>query len=317
MTLTEERKKLIRIKDKGIEIIDEDLMNKIKNGNLSASMASSFLACPADWLLDKYILKELEHSEPIHLNRGTLFHSIMEAFFAVPNEYRTPQVLGTITQEVTNHDFPEFMSDSATKEWVKNAVMGYLSMGFDFQDEIIPTVHVDNKEQYGLEIFVKDTIGECTRPTVGFVDKLVEYEKDGKMILAVQDWKTGKKIHPYNPNKPIGPNNDFGYWRQQTLYAMLLENEGIFPDEAQLIFPVARGIVDVDFKSEVIRKQVIDDMEKVDRLLTRCIDENMFPFTPAQWCKWCHLLYKGKKKGRAMFPDINQNELNLIVEYDD
>ena len=50
------KQKLVKVHNEGIEILDDELLNKISNKNLSASMVSSFLECPADWLMNSFIL---------------------------------------------------------------------------------------------------------------------------------------------------------------------------------------------------------------------------------------------------------------------
>lgn len=311
-------KKLVRARPGGIEILDDELFKKIEKGNLSASMVNSLLACPADWVLDKYIVPLLESEEQIHLERGTLFHSIMEHFFRVPQEYRNAKVLGAITQEVTKNEHPHLMQDEDTKAWVKNAVFGYLSMGFDFQNEKIPTITLPNgKSQYGLELLVNGTLTKDKRRIVGFIDKIVEKEVNGEPKLFIEDWKTGKTVHKYDPDKPVSSNNSFDYWRQQALYAYLLEQQGIEVEGASLIFPVAKKVVEVDFKRPDVRNRVIEDMEITEKRLQDCLDKNFFPFTPDIFCTWCHLLYAGRKKGRARYPKVNQNELNLIMDFQD
>lgn len=317
MTEEKDLKKLVLIREKGVEILDDQLYKKVSRGNLSASMTNSLLACPADWLLDKYILRELEHEEQPHLERGTLFHSVMESFFRIPAGERTMQQLGVIAKEETQLNHPHMMDDEDSKAWLKNAIRGYLSMGFDFNSEIIPTIDWKGKRQYGLELFVDGKVGNTNRKVVGFVDKLVAREIDGETKYFIEDWKTGKQVHPYDPDKPTSSNNSFDYWRQQTLYAMLMEQQGLDIEGASLIFPVAGKVVDIDHKREDVRQHVIDDMEKVDKRLDDCLKDNFFPFTPATFCTWCHLFYAGKKAGRPRFPRINQNELNLIVDYED
>ncbi len=307
----EEKKKLVAISSRGVEILDDSLYKKVKRGNLSASMANSLLACPADWMLDKYILRDLEHEEQPHLERGTLFHSIMEAFFALPPGERSPMELGRLTKEVTQEKHPHLMTDEDAKTWVKNAVKGYLAMGFDFNSEVVPNITWKGKEQYGLELFVDGTIGNTKRKVVGYVDKIIESPNG----LLIQDWKTGKTAHSWDPNKPN--SGSFDYWRQQALYAMLMEKEGLEIGGASLIFPIANKVIDVDFKNPIVQNKVIEDMEKTDAMLNKCLADNFFPFTPDIFCTWCHLFYRGKKKGRPRFPKINQNELSLIVEYKD
>ncbi len=312
-----EKKKLVLVRENGVEILDDELFKKVQKSNLSASMANNLLACPADWLLDKYILREIEHDEQPHLERGTLFHSCMESFFRIPAGLRTPQMLATIAKEETSLNHPHFMTDEVSKTWLKDAIRGYLSMGFDFNEEIIPTIDWDGKKTYGLELFVDGKIGNTKRKVVGFVDKLVEKNVDGQKLLMIEDWKTGRQVHPYNPDKPVSANNSFDYWRQQALYAMLMEQKGIPVKGANLIFPVARQIVSIDKDRQDVRDRVVEDMERVDEKLDKCLKDNFFPFTPAIFCTWCHLFYNGRKKGKPRFPKVNQKELNLIVDYAD
>lgn len=313
MTENNTQKKLVLIREDGVEILDDELYNKIKGGNLSASMVNSLLACPADWVLDKYILPKLDHDEQPALERGTLFHSVMENFFRIPAGERTAKQLGQISKEVMEKDHPHLLHDEEAKAWLKNAVMGYLKMGFDFNDEVIPEITIDDKTQYGLELFLKDYMGDIERPVVGFVDKIVKTDNG----LFIEDWKTGKTVHKYDPDKKADRNNSFDYWRQQTLYAMMLEKKGIPISGASLIFPVAKKIVEVDIHRKDVQDHVISDLIAVDERLKRCLDKNFFPFTPDIFCTWCHLLYNGRKKGRARFPKINQAELAEIVDFAD
>jgi RecB family exonuclease len=310
---TEEPKKLIRIDpEQGIEIIDEDLYKKVKKCNLSPSMANSFLNCPADWFLDKYILPKIEHTEPIFFARGTAFHKVMEHFFTESPEERNPKNLAQLTRDTLVNEYPDLVNDPENINWIKNAINGYLSMGFNYKEDLIPEININNKPTIGLEFFVTGKF-DTKRPIVGYVDKLAN--ENSKLVM--QDWKTGAKVHNYDPSKPISASNSFDYPRQQTLYAMLLEKINIELTDASLIFPVAKKVVEVDFKNDVIRNQAVSDMQKLDERVNHCIEKNFFPFTPALFCTWCHLLYSGRTIGRNRPPEININEFNQLVEYTD
>lgn len=316
----EEIKKLIRVHDGkdgnpgGIEIIDDELYKKVSNCNLSPSMANSFLDCPADWLLDKYILPKLEHEEPIYFARGTAFHKVMERFFTLSPAERVPARLGKLTIETLKNDYPDLYKDSESVEWIKDAIRQYVRMGFNYQQDIIPNVEMDGrKPKIGLELFVSGNFG-TKHKVLGFVDKLtLQNTEDGKPKLVMQDWKTGKAIHNYTPGKPISWQNSFDYWRQQTLYSMMLEQQGIHVDDASLIFPVANGVVHVDWQNKDVQAQAIKDMQDLDRELCKCIDNNFFPFTPKMFCNWCDLLYT-KHVGKLTPPKINPDEFEQYVE---
>lgn len=302
--------KLVKITGTGVEVLDDKLYEKIKNGNLSPSMATSLLTCPADWLLEKYITPLLEHEDQIYLERGTAFHKIMEKFYLASPEERSPQLIGKLTSEVVHEDHPHFLNDRATIDWLKSCVLNYLKMNYDYKHEIVPNLTIDGKTSPSLELFIDGKVGNVNRRIVGFVDKIVE--RDG--LLCMDDWKTGKTVNSYTPDKPVSSSNHFDYWRQQSLYAMLLEKKGIKLDNASLIFPMAETVVNVDFKRDDVQQHVIEDMEKTDETLTRLLDKNFFPFKPGIFCQWCHLFYEGRCKGRPRYPKINQSELAQIAE---
>lgn len=298
----------------GIEVIDEELYNKIKNCNLSPSMVNSFLKCPADWLMDKYMLPEIEHEEQPALERGTAFHKIMEHFFSLNEDERTSSALAALTAQTVKTEFPDVACNPDSVEWIKNAIRGYLKMGFDYQDDVIPNVKIGNREpKIGLELFVSAKFG-TSHKVLGFIDKLAIQNADSKNpIMIMQDWKTGAKFHTFDINKPESASNSFDYWRQQTLYAMMLEKAGINIKKAYLVFPVANRIDDVDFSNKLVQEKAVSDVQELDSRLTDCTNKNFFPFTPAKYCTWCHLLYAGRMSGKNYQPKININELNQFI----
>ena len=169
------------------------------------------------------------------------------------------------------------------------------------------------EQKQGLELFVTGKIGNAKRTCLGFIDKLVE----GDYGLIVQDWKTGAKIHDYDPSKAPSDNNPFDYWRQQTFYTMLLEQAGMKVDSACLIFPCAEvpQIVNVDCHNPKVREQVIADCEKADSILEECIaNDYTFPFKPGKYNSWATYLCG---LGRAYPPKIITDRLNDYVEYGD
>lgn len=306
--------KLVKVTKKGIVILDEELMNKIKKKNLSASMISSFFQCPADWLMDSFILPLLDHEEPVHFMRGHIFHETMEAFFAIPKEERCPKKLSQLAMKVIKNNYAHALEDFDTMQWVKQALKGYLETGFAYSDvDVAKIVKKEGSEpELGVEIFVKGKLGNTQRQVVGFVDRVDRLE-DGS--LEVVDYKTGKKIHPFNPNKPIGDGNDFGYWRQQIAYTMLLEQAGHKVSGAKLEFPIAKGVVVVDTFSEELRKQVETDFESVDKALTKCIEENLFPFNGHFFCKWCGMLSPDYPVSRYGKLNVSWEDVSQYVEH--
>ena len=311
----EEIKKKVKVTSKGLKILDENLMNEVKRKNLSASMVSSFFQCPADWLMDSFLLEEIEHDEPIHFVRGHIFHETMEKFFMLNKDDRNPKTLSQLAMKTIQESYPETLNDKETMLWVREALKGYLDTGFEYKNIDVAQIPKESGElSPGIELFVKGKLGNTKRNVVGFVDR-IDQLPDGS--LQIVDYKTGKKIQPFDPRIAIGDNNDFGYWRQQLAYTMLLEQDGYNIGGAKLEFPIAKGEVIVDVNNNELREQVKRDFEAVDQALDRCIEENMFPFHGHFFCNWCGILSPNFKPNRWSKLNINKAELSELVEFQD
>lgn len=311
--LKDERPKLVKVMRDGIKVLDEGLMNEIKRKNLSASMVSSFFQCPADWLMDSFILRNIDHEEPIHFVRGHIFHDTMEAFFGFPKDKRTPKLLSQTAMHTIKTKYKESMQDKETMNWVKEALEGYLATGFEYSNVDVAQIVKDPEKgpELGVELFVKGKLGNTKRNVVGYVDRIDQLPNGS---LQVVDYKTGKKIHPFDPQKTIDSNNDFGYWRQQLAYTMLLEQDGHYIGGAKLEFPIARGEVVVDVNNEYLRKQVEKDFEAVDTALTKCIEDNFFPFHGHFFCKWCGMLSPDHTPSRFGKLNVSWEDVNQYVQ---
>lgn len=306
--------KLIKVVKDGVIILDDELFEKVKSKNLSASMISSFAQCPADWLMNSFILPLVDHEEPIHFVRGHIFHETMEAFFRLPKEQRNPKILSQLAMKVIKTKYSTVLNDLETMNWVKEALKGYLETGFEYKNiDIAQIVKTEWKgPEPGIEIFVRGKLGNTTRDVVGFVDR-VDQLPDGS--LRVVDYKTGKKIYPFNPDNVISDSNDFGYWRQQLAYSMLLEQAGHKIGEAVLEFPIAKGEVIVDVNNQELRKQVETDFENVDAALNKCLEDNMFPFHGHFFCKWCGMLSPDHAPSRFGKLNVSWEDVNQFVEH--
>lgn len=308
----ESKSKLIKVREDGIVILSDELMESIKKKNLSPSLVSSFGQCPADWLLEAFIMPKMKVAEPIHFARGNAFHSTMELFFSLPKEKRNNTTLAQAAGKVFKEKYPHLLQDKETVEWMKIAMNGYLTGGFNYSDVEIATIEQDGKEKSGIEIFVKGKIGNTKRDFLGFVDR-VDRLPNG--ALQIVDYKTGKKIAPFNPSLPVdNETNDFAYWRQQLAYTMILEQQGHYVAGAKLEFPVARGEVVVDVRNEHLRKQVQLDIEAVDRDLDKYIEDKFFPFKGHKYCKWCGTLSPNFKAPTYGGLGLSWEQINEYLE---
>lgn len=302
--------KLVRVTNKGLEIIDEELMNKVKKKKLSPSMVSSFQQCPADWLMDSFILKEIEHEEPIYFARGHIFHETMEKFYAEDKNKRNKKLLGKLATQVMKENYSHLIADKETMAWVMKALVGYVDIVPDYANEEIAMIEGKKGLTPGLEVFVNAHVGNTKRQVVGIVDK-ISVNEDGS--LTIEDFKTGQKVGKFDPNEKISKDNDFGYWRQQIYYAMALEQKGLNISNVKLTYPIAGEVVHIDFKNEDLRKQVIEDFEELDRNFEICIEQNLFPFKGHFWCQWCGTLHPGYRARKK--PQVNYYELSELVEF--
>lgn len=302
--------KKIKVTKKGVYLLDPTYQKKFNKLTLSPSTIDSWLKSPADFVLNKFVLPEVSEQEEKHFTRGKWFHSTMEEFFKLNKEERNIPSLLKVAKKVTDmEEYKEFSKEKENQEWYSNILKLYanhfLSIG---QKEKIAKLPIMGSSQIGLELSISGKVAETERRCFGYIDKIVE----GENGLIVQDWKTGKHVDDFNPNKPISVNNPFGYWRQQTLYSMLLEKEGAVIEGACLIFPLATTIVNVDQSNKLVREQVIKDVIQTDKEMTEAVENNyFFPFKKGKYNSWSSWL---GGLGSAKRPNIIEGKFMNIAD---
>lgn len=306
--------KKVRIVNNSVQILDDDIKKEIDKKKLSASLVGSVLNSPGDWVMGTYIEPLCIDGYVDALERGTWFHSIMENFFQLEPQDRDFKHLSSVAVSVTKEKYPHMIERQDNKDWLNKAIKGYRDTWLaNAKNEKVASVFLMGEQKQGLELFVTGKIGNAKRPCLGFIDKLIE----GNYGLIVQDWKTGAKIHNFNPDKEPSESNSFDYWRQQTLYTMLLEQSGMRVESACLIFPCANPpqIVDVDCHNNSVRQRVVADCEQADSILEECIkNDYTFPFKAGKYNSWATYLCG---LGRAYPPKIITDKLNDLIEYGD
>lgn len=299
---------LIRMTKDGIRVISEETSKELARKKLSASTVNGLQGCTASWLANSFVLPKILVDDSLDnaARRGSLFHQVMENYFALPAEKRTKKAMVAMVDSVLNeptddYDYTDLADNRDVVLWLRGAVNGYYNMGADTDpaDVVIAEIestHRDGTKEIkkGLEIFVMGQIGEAKRPTLGFIDRLKEIERiEGSpvsTVVGVEDWKTGAKVKRYNPKSRAKHPEGLAEQRQQIIYAMLLEQQyGVEVGEARLIFPVAREVVTVDLSDEKLRARVIEDVENADAQLTDHIERNLFEYSPGILCSWCPL----------------------------
>lgn len=304
--------KKIKVTKDGVYLLDPEYRKKFNKLTLSPSTINAWLSSPADFVLNKFVLDEVSEREAPHFTRGKWFHSTMEEFYKVPQENRNIKTLYETAKKVkTMEDYFEFSKNPENQEWYKRALNGYVNLMLgNAQNEKIASLPVFGTNQEGLELKISGKIADTKRNCFGFIDKIIE----GETGLIIQDWKTGASIHDFNPNFKISDNNPFDYWRQQTLYAMLLEKEGATIESASLIFPLATPpqFVYIDQKNSSVREQVLKDVIQADREMTESIEKDyFFPYKKGKYNGWSSWL---GGKGTAKKPDLIEPKFFALAD---
>lgn len=302
--------KKIKVTSQGVYLLDEEYKKKFNKLTLSPSTVGSWISSPADFVLDKFVLDEVSEKEAPHFTRGKWFHSTMEEFFKINPEERDFKTLFEVSKKVTNSDdYREFSQDPDNQLWYKEIMTLYTQDYIStVKEEKIAKLNLYGKLEEGLELQIKGKLADTKRNCFGYIDKVIE----GKNGLIIQDWKTGKTVSDFNPNKKISDSNPFDYWRQQTMYAMLLEKHGAIIEGASLIFPLARTVVHVDCNNQEVREQVLKDLIQVDSEMTKAVEDGyFFPFKRGKYNKWSSWL---GGLGSAKAPDIIEGKFMSIAD---
>lgn len=279
----------VSLDHQGLHIVSDDVFEKLERKNISPSLITSLEKCSAKWFAEAFVLPDIV---PVPIDnagrRGSLFHKIMEDFFALPAEDRTKKKLQNITNYVLSSDeFKDLGKIADAQVWLKTAIRNYYDMGAKPENVVVADV-VDDKgaKKPGLEIFVKGNIGGTKRDVLGYIDRLVVDTRRDNGAVFIEDWKTGK-VHRWNPNTKS--DEGLGEARQQIIYKMLLEQQGLKVSGARLIFPLYKEIINVDIKDERFANRVVDDIVNADKQLDIMTDNNTFEFNPSYLCAWCPL----------------------------
>lgn len=180
----------------GLRIASADVSAALEKKKLSASLITGLEGCHARWLFDTFVSRDLVAEEPDNAaRRGSLFHKVMEDFFALPPNERTKDRLNAVVNTVLQgEEFKDMLGYPEAMQWLKQAIRNYYDMGAKperVKVARIPEVTRDGRpyEKNGLEIFVKGNIGGTKRDILGFIDRLVVDQRRMDEALIIEDWK--------------------------------------------------------------------------------------------------------------------------------
>lgn len=289
---------LVTFDNDGAHIVDPGVAQKFRDKKISASLITDLReGCHAGWLAKTYVVPEvITEPEDNPRTRGSLFHRVMEHFFALPPAERTKDNLrDCIRRTLSEEEFQGFATNRDAAAWLTSTIRGYYTM----EDPTgVRVATIDDKP--GLERFVSGQLPGVSRRVIGFVDRITETPTG----VMVEDWKTGAKpkewagVYPARSKRPDGSpfydtRKSLGYAeaRQQGLYTLLLEQQGQTVDGARLLFPAAPTptVVDVPVHDPEFRGSIVRDAAEVDTALDLLSDTNEFTYNPSVLCSWCPL----------------------------
>ena len=279
-----------------MHIDDEDLLQNMKRVTASATLVEAYLnGCPAKYLFSSKLQDKIFPEGPDSpLKRGTAFHRVMELYYGIDESKRgstlNNRILTICARKALKEMPDEFGKNHEFRVWLRNTMDDYIDMDEKYTNVNVAKYKEGHKYKPGLELEVSGYVGDASRRTYGKIDRLTD---DGQGGVFIDDYKTGKKAKVYDPRDRFP---QFDYVRQQTMYAMLLEeqakeaNSGLRINCARLLFPIPNKVVTVDVEDKTIRRKTVDDVKKASDMLGDAVESNTYALSPGKLCSWCPLV---------------------------
>lgn len=319
----------------GLHFDDAEIAKKLDRMTISATLMEGMLSCPAKQLFNQMLLDEIQPPQPDSpLTRGIAFHRTMELYYGLDESKRGKTINTAILNAAMKKallEQPEVKDDTNFQSWLVNAVKRYVLMP---DDAINVGIAEFNDKWYnkkpGLEMPVSGFIGNAKRRSFGKIDRLTRGDLNDDNIVIIDDYKTGAKAKAFNEKDQYA---DFGYIRQQIMYALLLEqddNNDFKVKSGRLIYPVADNqdknktgvVLTVDVLNEKYRNRTIHEVEKVSRMVNDSVESNTFSCNPSALCSWCPLANicpRAERRESPKFVEARQkqfkeDELKPVIE---
>jgi putative RecB family exonuclease len=286
------------IDKQGLHINDDELKKKMERVTASATLVSGMIdGCPAKTIFDSRLKDEIFPNGPDSpLLRGTVFHRVMELYYGLPEDKRGSElntgIINAAARKAIKEE-PLINNDHDFMIWLRGALDDYVKLDDAYTKvDIAPYIDDWGHHKQGLELAVSDVIGNASRKTFGKIDRLVFADRTDNSVI-IDDYKTGKKAKEYNAKDRFA---DFGYVRQQVMYAMLLEQDtrtfkdGFNVTGGRLIYPIPGKVLSVDVKNEEYRKRTVKEVEQASAMLDDAADNNAYACSPSKLCSWCPLV---------------------------
>lgn len=263
--------------DDGYLLLEPELVDhKIRRKALSASTMNALVGrsvCLARFAAEKTLPRK---EDPFGVaETGTMAHSVLEAFYALPPDKRTYQAAEPLLEEVLAKSIPESRfgdSTEATRDLVRPKVLAGFETIFDIETPSeVDVFALESPIKWGTEI--------NGIPVVGFIDRVDNLDNGG---LRVIDYKSGKVKSPGYYGDPHGD--------QTRLYKLAKEAElGVEVSEAKLYYTAHSKSRNVNIDDKHMKKTAAK-MKRAWDVHEEMVETAEFKLTPSPLCGWCPLV---------------------------
>ena len=277
-----------------ITLMDEEYLKEaLKNYKMSVTHLNKYLNCPLRFYFENVVRVPSARSESMGF--GNAVHHAMDQLFKKMNE--------SLDKEFPPLDYFLNAFHFGLKMYHSHFTKKEFERRSEYGDDFLPKLYNHYKTKWSKNVVTEYAVNGAEYEGVPITGKLDKIEFEGKNLVNVIDYKTGKsengkrKLNPPNEKDPNGGD----YWRQIIFYKILLDSDnkkefdmvsgeldflepsksGEFVKEKVMIDPVSLSIV---------KEQIRDNYKKIMN----------FEFTKGcgkedcQWCNFVKYNYKGE-----------------------
>jgi DNA helicase-2/ATP-dependent DNA helicase PcrA len=277
-----------------IKLMDEEYLKEaLKNYKMSVTHLNKYLKCPLRFYFENVVRVPSARSESMGF--GNAVHYAMEQLFDKMNN--------SISKEFPPLEF--FLN--AFQIGMRNSHSHFTEKErerrLEYGSEFLPKLYKHYKEEWNKNVAVEYEVKNVEYEGVPLSGKLDKVEFEGKNIVNVIDYKTGKsengkkKLNPPNEKDPNGGD----YWRQILFYKILLDSDtkkgyDMISGELDFLEPTKSGefvkekvLIDPASLS-IVKEQIKDTYKKIMNFeFTKgCGEED------CQWCNFVKYSYRGE-----------------------
>lgn len=286
---------LISLAPPEVKLMDEEFLREaLKNYKMSVTHLNKYLNCPLRFYFENVVRVPSARSESMGF--GNAVHHAMDELFKRMNE----------SQE---KEFPplEYFLNSfhfGLKMYRSHFTPKELERRAEYGNEFLPRLYDYYKNSWSKNVITEYAVNGVEFEGIPITGKLDKVEFEGKSLVNVIDYKTGKaengkkKLNPPNEKDPNGGD----YWRQILFYKILLDSDrkkgfDMISGELDFLEPDKTGAfvkekIMIDPHSlSIVKEQIKDTYKKIMNFEFNkgCGKED------CQWCTFVKYNYRGEE----------------------